>query len=439
MPSSAVGPYSGYTTVGQALDAYISDHGGKLQVGHAAGSTSDYAVASLNFVAFDSSVMLSQLDQAGNLTPETFNAIVGHELGHLIFGTQDALVADATLTSAQQVSTWNMQMNQANFDNLGSSVKFENSLVHQNYPSYALRGAYDGVMLNSGSIHQALQGQTNFTNGAHIDFVRLAFDGYNNDIDISARTDNPNVLILGISGNDTIEGGSGHNWLYGGAGDDYLKGGVLSDYLYGQDGSDHEEGGEGNDTLIGGAGSDTLLGGADNDTLVAAHGEGLIFDKTVTSQTYGASSDQDLLDGGSGDNTLIANSIGIEHLFGGAGADTFILRSGTIDVTGGGGSDIVLIDSGANAHSVILLDSTPEGQLKFIYNNHSYSAFFGTASSPNSDTYVQKDFSGNIYATYHWNGTAGDDCSISLADGITVDIPHFNQDDWGIFLSPWIS
>jgi Ca2+-binding RTX toxin-like protein len=84
------------------------------------------------------------------------------------------------------------------------------------------------------------------------------------------------VNVLGSENADTIVGNAKNNTLQGNAGDDTLNGGA------------------GNDTLLGGLGNDSLLGGAGNDLLQGADG----------------------MTAGSGQK---------DYLFGGIGADTFVL------------------------------------------------------------------------------------------------------------------
>ena len=79
------------------------------------------------------------------------------------------------------------------------------------------------------------------------------------------------VTMRGGPGNDTLIGGSGPDKLIGGEGNDKVAGRGGSDLLYG---------GPGNDELLGGAGNDVLRGGG-----------------------------TDVMNGGSGHNTLIRNSV----------------------------------------------------------------------------------------------------------------------------------
>jgi len=90
----------------------------------------------------------------------------------------------------------------------------------------------------------------------------------------SAQDSLQTVKYYGNGGNDRILGGSGPSYLDGGHGDDTLRGG------------------EGNDTLSGGAGRDKLYGDAGNDLLLGRGGS------------------KDRLDGGAGDDTATADTLG---------------------------------------------------------------------------------------------------------------------------------
>jgi Ca2+-binding RTX toxin-like protein len=78
----------------------------------------------------------------------------------------------------------------------------------------------------------------------------------------------------------TMRGGPGNDILVGGGGPDKLIGGEGNDKVAGRGGSDLLYGGPGNDVLLGGPGNDVLRGGS-----------------------------TDIMDGGSGHNTLIRNNV----------------------------------------------------------------------------------------------------------------------------------
>ncbi|HEY0845674.1 MAG TPA: calcium-binding protein, partial [Noviherbaspirillum sp.] len=73
------------------------------------------------------------------------------------------------------------------------------------------------------------------------------------------------TILLGTSGNDTLEGGADHDYLEGRDGNDLLLGGGGNDTLYG---------GFGDDTLDGGAGNDRMSGEAGNDVYRFGRGAG---------------------------------------------------------------------------------------------------------------------------------------------------------------------
>ena len=122
-------------------------------------------------------------------------------------------------------------------------------------------------------------------------------------------------ILMGGSGNDTVEGGAGRDWIFGGSGDDSLDGGEGSDLIRGGTGNDTILGGEGNDLLLGDGGDDSIDGGAGNDWLLGGEGN-------------------DTLAGGEGNDVLVGG-VGNDTLTGGTGADTFIIASsdGTTTIT----------------------------------------------------------------------------------------------------------
>jgi Ca2+-binding RTX toxin-like protein len=123
----------------------------------------------------------------------------------------------------------------------------------------------------------------------------------------------PNRLeARGNDGNDFIWGNNGDDLIFGGNGNDTLKGYYGNDTIFGENGNDAIEGESGNDSLYGGKGNDSMFGGEGNDYLEGGFGN-------------------DTLVGDSGDDRL--NGYGVirnndsqfDSLYGGAGADTFVL------------------------------------------------------------------------------------------------------------------
>ncbi len=138
-------------------------------------------------------------------------------------------------------------------------------------------------------------------------------------------------MLYGGTGNDKLYGQSGVDRLYGGSGDDSLWGGTEDDLLYGDNGNDRLDGGSGADKLYGGAGNDVLIGGDGNDWLDGGYGN-------------------DTLNGGEGGDRLIGGS-GIDQMLAGGGSDTI-----TIDLD----NDIVissteeLVDGGSGVDTLVL-------------------------------------------------------------------------------------
>ncbi len=79
-------------------------------------------------------------------------------------------------------------------------------------------------------------------------------------------------LLLGRSGNDTLDSGGGDDRIRGGNGRDELIGRDGRDRLWGQNDDDTLSGGDGRDVLKGGSGNDTLNGDGGNDRLSGNQG-----------------------------------------------------------------------------------------------------------------------------------------------------------------------
>ncbi|MGK7890341.1 MAG: calcium-binding protein [Leptolyngbyaceae cyanobacterium] len=173
---------------------------------------------------------------------------------------------------------------------------------------------------------------------------------------------------------DLLQGGAGRDRLYGQAGDDELQGGDDNDRLIGGDGDDRLEGGDGKDRLEGDAGADVLIGANGDDRLYGGEGADLLQGGQGRDRLYGqdgadvlqggddhdqllGGNDDDVLAGGRGNDTLkgeagndTLNAYGgdeneRDRLWGGEGADTFILGAdGEVFYTKGGKKDRVIIE-----------------------------------------------------------------------------------------------
>ena len=186
------------------------------------------------------------------------------------------------------------------------------------------------------------------------------------------------AVLIGDTGNDTLNGGGGSNYLLGGEGNDTLTdlfgdsiliGGVGDDILIGGGGNDQLIGGEGNDTLndhagdsilIGGSGDDTLHGYGGSDHLIGGEGNDTLTDLSGHSTLEGGTG-HDLLDAGDGNDQLI----------GGEGNDTLDGGNGTNQLIGGEGND-ALTDFG---YESTLVGGTGDDILRA--GNASYSDLHG--------------------------------------------------------------
>lgn len=186
-------------------------------------------------------------------------------------------------------------------------------------------------------------------------------NGYAGDDLLSGGSDGDQML--GGDGNDTLLGESGQDDLHGGFGDDQIQGGDDADNIWGHMGNDTLSGNEGDDTLTGGAGSDTLFGndgddglhGNDgNDSFVGGAGEDVLFGGNGDDHVEGGSDTvRDFLNGGQGDELLIAQEADV--LTGGDGSDTFAIdaSAGSFD------QSAQIIDFNADEDQIeIMLDET---------------------------------------------------------------------------------
>ena len=209
-------------------------------------------------------------------------------------------------------------------------------------------------------------------------------------------------VLLGSSGNDTIDGVNGDDTIDGGAGDDRMIGGVGDNVYYvdslrdtvveagwsgydtilsfvngyqladnvedlylmegvrsgfgngldnrifgnasdniinGNDGNDSIYGGDGNDSIDGGNQNDTLYGENGDDTLTGGDGGDRLYGREGVDSLIGGEGD-DTLDGGAGNDTLTGGA-GANQLFGGDGDDSLIGGESYDTIEGGAGADTI--------------------------------------------------------------------------------------------------
>jgi Ca2+-binding RTX toxin-like protein len=168
----------------------------------------------------------------------------------------------------------------------------------------------------------------------------------------------PNIL-LGESGNDSLEGMGGNDTLYGGEGNDDLDGGAGTDILIGGTGNDTYTVQDSSDAVFEGANGGTdqidasinfsLIGlpNVENLTLIgnAISGTGNNLNNRINGNNL-----NNTLTGGLGDDTLNGRS-GNDVLNGDAGNDTLEGGSGIDNLSGGIGNDT--LDGGANNDNLV--------------------------------------------------------------------------------------
>jgi Ca2+-binding RTX toxin-like protein len=184
----------------------------------------------------------------------------------------------------------------------------------------------------------------------------------------------------GADGNDTLIGGNGEDKLTGGDGDDSLDGGQGQDTLFGGKGDDAILAGDGDDSIEAGDGNDKAEGGQGQDRFVMGDGNDSAYGGTGDDRLYGGDGadfldggdNNDIEEGGDGNDTLTGGVGGVDSLYGGDDADTFLGPYGTFSgdyVDGGeGGTDNDTLNlAGLGPNRVIYDTHNPEnGRVEFL-------------------------------------------------------------------------
>jgi hypothetical protein len=145
------------------------------------------------------------------------------------------------------------------------------------------------------------------------------------------------VTINGGGGNDTIRGGGGLNTIYAASGNVLVMTRGTASYVKVGNGNATLDGGAGNDTLIAGNGNDSLDGGAGNDSITTGNGNDTLIGETGN-DTLTAGNGTDVLNGGLGNDSIIT----------GTGSDTVYPNYGTNTVVEGSAKTVVADTLGTN-------------------------------------------------------------------------------------------
>lgn len=181
-------------------------------------------------------------------------------------------------------------------------------------------------------------------------------------------------LIYGAGGNDVICGG-GNDTIYGERGNDTLNGTTGDDRVYGGRGSDQLDGNSGEDRVFGDTGNDTVSGGSDDrDSVDGGPGDDTVSGGPGDFDVVLGGVGNDRVDGGPGahdvasykgaggpivvrlENGTVSGAederlSGVEDAHGGSDADTLIGASETPNRLDGGPGDDRLVAAGPEDHA----------------------------------------------------------------------------------------
>ncbi|MEE9428210.1 MAG: calcium-binding protein [Paracoccaceae bacterium] len=220
-----------------------------------------------------------------------------------------------------------------------------------------LDGGFGNDILNGGDGADALNGGDQIDTASYIDALSgLHIDLSYGDRNTGQAAGDTYASIEDLAGSDfsdAVYGDAGVNTIYGNGGDDWLIGRAGNDVIYGGNGNDVLDGGLGADFLDGGAGLDRVNYYNSKQGLTASLGNSSLNSGIAAGDSYSSIEDlagsrfDDLIEGNSGDNRLIANA-GDDVLNGLSGNDMLLGGRGADRLNGGAGDDNLFGDSGAD-------------------------------------------------------------------------------------------
>lgn len=186
------------------------------------------------------------------------------------------------------------------------------------------------------------------------------------------------TTVIAPNAGSNIYGGSGTVTLVGGSGNDILSAGIGTQTLIGGGGADTLVGGIGSDTMVGGTNAVTFIPGQGTDTLQStANGNTLSYDGVpnavyvnLSNQNYtvpngepyaGTSLGAGTASGGNG-ATVNLSQASITNVVGSYAGDVFVTGPAGNHITGNGGNDLFVVDSGNN-----VLTAAPGSGSRFLF------------------------------------------------------------------------
>ena len=252
-----------------------------------AGRDSVFGGSGIDFITISAGDLV-----AGEIYDGGTGRINWHDFDDVLTVDFDADFTSVTLTDIEQIRAYGRDIivNTADISELNAIYANSVTIVDSGIITYLQGGEIEAKTIN-------------FLTAAN----SLGYGMYNHSL----------TTINGSSQDDTIEGYFGSQWIYGGDGSDWLSGYEGDDYVSGGSGNDWILGDSGNDTLVGGTGGDLIDGGPGNDVIYSdpsfdAYDEsnGGSGNDTIYAGDMGYGETGDLypetLDGGEGDDTLIA-------------------------------------------------------------------------------------------------------------------------------------
>lgn len=164
------------------------------------------------------------------------------------------------------------------------------------------------------------------------------------DVIVAGPGDN---TIHGAGGNDTICAGAGNDTIHGGRGNDTIHGEAGDDTIRGERGSDALDGGPGSDRIFGETGNDAIGGGpGDGDEIDGGPGDDRVDGGPGNFDMVSGGVGNDRIDGGPGAHdvasyTGVGGPIGVDLGSGVVSGAEQERLSGIEDVLGGSGGDVL--------------------------------------------------------------------------------------------------
>jgi len=241
----------------------------------------------------------------------------------------------------------------------------------------------------------------------------------------------PTGLVDDTTG-DTLEGGTGRDMILGSNGPDTIDGSAGNDSIQAFAGDDSIDGGSGNDTIDAGSGNDTINGQGGDDVINGSTGDDLVIwngsGNGVDTIAESLGTQSLLVQGSSAANTFVVDSVvsgdnTVLRVSEGSASITTSQTVGEVTILGGGGADMITVNSISQVRpQFLLIDGQAGNDTITAANSQIGRVFLELRGGDDDDTITGSRDGDDIFGDAGNDLLNGGDGADSLDGGTGLDV-----------------